>query len=330
MENINNKNKRMFVNVKTRKVTSMDNNVIFEQYDRNGNLIFKKCNEFEVLKSEEKREYDAYNNCIHKVKYDGNKNTSFECWRVYNENNLLIHYKELYGKEYNCIYDELNRLELMVYKNGDVKRFVYDENDNVITEYKFYTNINHNLKSVDRNFKIKGDHIETHYKYDKNNNCIHVKTINTRNNSILEDTSYMYDKRGNCIIAIFDDKSITYNKYDKRGNCLFTKSKYDDKYMSWNKYKYDKNNNIILSYSNNCYSKSKYCKHGIVEDKYYIDDTVVKYYKYKYDKHGHLIEKINMLNNRIEMRYEYDKFGNLIHQEDLNGYYTNIEYEYFE
>lgn len=326
MENINNKNKRMFVNVKTRKSTSVNNDITIEEYDRNGNLLRRQNSSiFNDSISEIIYEYDNNNNCIHELRRDNN-NIIFECWTEYNENNLVKHYKELYGNEYECLYDELNRLKLKLYKDKSSIMYMYDKNNNIIEKYCYYNDTYHS-NPEDKKDKA----IEYHYKYDKNNNLIHVKTINSKNGIIIEDTSYVYDKHGDRIMIIFDDKSIVYYKYNKRGNCLFTKTKNNDGSKSWIKYKYDKNNNMILSQdSHNDINKYKYCKYGICECIKTSYRFKLEHSRYKYDKYGHLIEKINMLNNRIEEKYKYDKFGNIIYQEDSIGYYANIEYEYFK
>lgn len=134
------------------------------------------------------------------------------------------------------------------------KYFIYDKSKNLI---------------VDSSFSDFGLNI-TNYKYNTKNQRIEVNNVT---NEYQDVHKYKYDKFGNISedsYQVLPSTDITryFNKYDLRKNKIEAHAYNNDVYANFQRFKYDKNNNMI--------EESAYFSNGML--------TWKRFYKIKYDK----------------------------------------------
>ncbi|QEH67729.1 RHS repeat-associated core domain-containing protein [Cellulosilyticum sp. WCF-2] len=188
-------------------------------------------------------------------------------------------------------YDQNGNRESIVYPNGIVVQYIYD-NLNRLTEEKVFNNQGQCIEGYTMKLGKAGQRLEitelngthTQYKYDEVYRLIYEKTI--QSNGTISEISYTYDKVGNRLSKMQDGIVIkyTYNENDQlisEGNLT---------------YQYDSNGNLISKNQN---------QQKIAEYQYNLENKLIKFIKQEE-------------NVKVVETYEYDWEGNRI-QKNING-----------
>ena len=194
---------------------------------------------------------------------------------------------------------------------GDITRYKYDENGNVI-------------RVVTTDKKSKKVKVEKTYLYDEKSNLLNVtRTEIYSDGTYVSAQNYLYDSQGNNIYE--RDVQIAVNmcritetrkKYDASGNLTYEKF---SKLPSMN-YEGDSYLTTKGSYDNG-YEKW-YNAGQIAREKY---DSG---YEVRYDSHGNTIYKKSADGEETRNEYEYDSHGNIINSKDYNSEQLK-SYEYY-
>ena len=195
--------------------------------------------------------------------------------------------------------------------SGDITRYKYDENGNVIRE-------------VTTDKKSKKVKVEKTYLYDEKSNLLNVtRTEIYSEGTYVSEQNYLYDSQGNNIYE--RDVQIAVNmcwitetrkKYDASGNLTYEKF---SKLPGMN-YEGDSYLTTKGSYDNG-YEKW-YNAGQIAREKY---DSG---YEVRYDSHGNTIYEKSADGEETRNEYEYDSHGNIINSKDYNSEQLK-SYEYY-
>ena len=228
-------------------------------------------------------------------------------------------------------YDDNGNLTLHMGSDGNIKKYKYDKNNNLIyfndiknkiEKIKTYDEKNRLLKTTSSNGSIS----EHEYIEDVNGNLIEerIKSSNikdTTNHIIIkryeyfEDGSYKVTITGDNIattIEIYNDKDQLILYSSNKFSCIINYDDYGRKIREMNTigveelWKYNDNGDL-LTHSVNRQGKNTFR----------ID--------YKYDEYGRLIAEKNM--NGIVVNYYYEDNNSIVHVKTSNGYYENINYD---
>lgn len=232
-------------------------------------------------------------------------------------------------------YNDKNQLTLYADKKGNIKKYRYDSNGNVIEiENALGNKLNMDYDEYNRKI-ISGVMNNWKYKYvydDKGNICAKespegyvsyiIRNCNGQPEIIIQPDgsriSIKYDKRGN-IIQLTDamDNKNKY-EYDDLNRIIAV---YDGNAIS-TKYQYDKNNNIV------CVQNPLGKKRRFVYNKNKKIVSVTDYDGYKvqflYGPNGKKTKYINKEGAITE--FEYDKMGNIVRIKQPNGGERHYEY----
>ena len=265
--------------------------VVETQYDALGRLTETKVNGV----TQEKNEYNKYNQVI--KKYDANHNKS--TYR-YDVNGNVVYTNEkgyISEKEYDIYGNLIQQIDndVLVVKNTyDVNNRVIkvEENGNV-TLLKTYDPVGNEIGVVENG-------VETKQTFNANNKVIKVELPSAQNkDEFVAIQSITYDESGNPIKISDANGNSEEMKYDANNNVIEEKGRNGAKTL----FQYDALNNVVKVQNN--------------ED---------RYISYSYDEMNNVTLK--NINNKFA-QYEYDTQGNLIAEENENGYKTSYAYDNF-
>ncbi len=292
-------------------------NSTFDKNDQLTNILFDN--------KEFRYEYDGLGR-LNKNIIDNNFNIVYEYVSHGKRTSELVKSIQIGDNKYNYKYDKLCNITDIYYNNNLVKKYYYDNINELIKEEDF-----------EKNIKIE-------YTYDQSGNILNKITTDIVNNDIVSNDVYMYanDKWTDRLIK-FNNKEIT---YDEIGNPL---SFGNDICLSWVN---GKELNSYQDMSKNLNVGFQYNKEGIrikkvvnnVETNYYLDENRIIYeqrgndlihylydstnilglvyndniYYYLKNLQGDIIGLLDSSYNKI-VSYEYDSWGNILSIKDANG-----------
>ena len=201
---------------------------IKRKYDKSNNIILDIDGDNII-----ENKYDINGNCIYSKEWNiKTEDIEYERINEYDENNRLIHGKDIKNIEYWNSYDENGNLISSSAGEGYETKYEYDDRNNVIhqidiNDYEIeefnYINI---YNKEDFNINIEDENTIIHI-YDKNNNLL--KSI-----EIDYEESYEYDNNNNCIHYKNSDGYEYWKKYDNNGNEIYYKD--STEYQCWFSY----------------------------------------------------------------------------------------------
>lgn len=255
----------------------------------------------------------------------------------------MIQYPD--GSKESFEYTAFGQVKKATDRNGNIKSFSYDLNNNPVSE--------------DARYKEDGQYYYNRinrYSYDEANNLLtsesYTYTINKANGSKSSEQSlndkvqYAYDNAGRPIRQTGPNgREILYN-YDNKGNLITRKDKVSDGYYNVTRFTYDLPGNLTAktllveasdlkgTYSGSLLDAEYPTRVKVTENYAYYNngklksrtDAKGKISSYEYDNDGRITRVVDPKGN--DTRYAYDLSGNLIEERNAQG--VSIYYGYDE
>lgn len=256
--------------------------------------------------------YDGKNQLVKMVDEAG---TSY---LEYDEIGNLI-YSERNGYQISYIYNQYDQKEKVIYPDGSIQSYRYDEAGNLISTESEGMITEYEHDQAGRIIHEKTGKLESWKEYDETGRLSKQRS-ELKGEEILVN-EYEYDERGSLIKQIEKQEGHTtiisheYDECDELTKTIIEKEGKEE----------------VIEYSYSLIGNKITIINGELKETYeYEEDQLVEYhdqehhYQYRYDENGNRIEEKR--EDGKKKSYQYDELGRLIEVIDLDG--TEIQYGY--